>query len=157
MDISNFDYDLPKNSIAQFPLSQRDESKLLIATQVVEHKHTKDFPNLLRTGDVVVLNETRVMSARLSLQRVTGGAVEVLALEEVDNGKWEALVRPSRKIKVGEELIDQSGKKIIRVEEATDKGTRYISPIQAEMREIFNLYGEIPLPPYIENKEIDHN
>jgi len=157
LDISNFDYDLPKNSIAQFPLSQRDESKLLIATQVVEHKHTKDFPNLLRTGDVVVLNETRVMSARLSLQRVTGGAVEVLALEEVDNGKWEALVRPSRKIKVGEELIDQSGKKIIRVEEATDKGTRYISPIQAEMREIFNLYGEIPLPPYIENKEIDHN
>ena len=108
MDISNFDYDLPKDSIAQFPLSQRDESKLLVANQVVEHMHTRDFPNLLRPGDVVVLNETKVMPARLNLRRLTGGAVEVLALEEVDNGRWEALVRPSRKIQVGEELLDQT-------------------------------------------------
>ena len=157
MDISNFDYELPKNSIAQFPLSQRDESKLLVASQVVEHMHTRDFPNLLRPGDVVVLNETRVMPARLNLRRLTGGAVEVLALEEVDNGRWEALVRPSRKIQVGEELLDQSGKTVLRVEEATHKGTRYISSTQAEMREIFSIYGEIPFPPYIENNEVDHN
>ena len=157
MDISHFDYDLPKDSIAQFPLSQRDESKLLVATQVVEHMRTRDFPNLLRPGDVVVLNETRVMPARLNLRRITGGAVEVLALEEVDNGKWEALVRPSRKIQVGEELLDQSGKAVLRIEEVTHKGTRYISSIEAEMREIFSVYGKIPLPPYIENNEIDQN
>ena len=155
MDISNFDYDLPKDSIAQFPLGQRDESKLLVSTQDVEHMHTRDFPNLLRPGDVVVLNETRVMPARLNLRRVTGGSVEVLALEEVDNGKWEALVRPSRKIQVGEELLDQSGKAVLRVEEVTHKGTRYISPIKAEMREIFSIHGEIPLPPYIEHNGID--
>ena len=155
MDISNFDYDLPKDSIAQFPLSQRDESKLLVANQVVEHMHTRDFPNLLRPGDVVVLNETKVMPARLNLRRLTGGAVEVLALEEVDNGRLEALVRPSRKIQVGEELLDQTGKAVLRIDEVTLKGTRYISPIEAEMREILSVYGEIPLPPYIENNEID--
>ncbi|MEC7152445.1 MAG: S-adenosylmethionine:tRNA ribosyltransferase-isomerase, partial [Actinomycetota bacterium] len=77
MDISNFDYNLPKDSIAQFPLSQRDDSKLLVATQFVEHMRTRDFPNLLRPGDVVVLNETRVMPSRLNLRRLTGGAVEV--------------------------------------------------------------------------------
>jgi len=119
--------------------------------------HTRDFPNLLRPGDVVVLNETRVMPARLNLRRLTGGAVEVLALEEIDNGNWEALVRPSRKIQVGEELLDQSGKGVLRVGEVTHKGTRHISPIKAEMREIFNVYGEIPLPPYIENNEIDQS
>ena len=155
MDISNFDYNLPKDSIAQFPLSQRDESKLLVATQVVEHMHTRDFPNLLSRGDVVVLNETKVMPARLNLRRLTGGAVEVLALEEVDDGRWEALVRPSRKIQVGEELLDQTGKAVLRINEVTLKGTRYISPIEAEMREILSVYGEIPLPPYIENNEID--
>ena len=106
MDISNFDYNLPKDSIAQFPLSQRDDSKLLVATQFVEHMHTRDFPNLVRPGDVVVLNETRVMPSRLNLRRLTGGAVEVLALEEIENGRWEALVRPSRKIQVGEELLE---------------------------------------------------
>ena len=157
MDISNFDYNLPKDSIAQFPLSQRDDSKLLVATQFVEHMHTRDFPNLLRPGDVVVLNETRVMPSRLNLRRLTGGAVEVLALEEIENGRWEALVRPSRKIKVGEELLDKYGKAVLRIEEVTHKGTRYISSIKVGMREIFETYGEIPLPPYIENNEIDQN
>ena len=157
MDISNFDYNLPKDSIAQFPLSQRDDSKLLVATQFVEHMHTRDFPNLLRPGDVVVLNETRVMPSRLNLRRLTGGAVEVLALEEIENGRWEALVRPSRKIQVGEELLDKYGKAVLRIEEVTHKGTRYISSIKVGMREIFETYGEIPLPPYIENNEIDQN
>ena len=157
MDISNFDYNLPKDSIAQFPLSQRDDSKLLVATQFVEHMHTRDFPNLLRPGDVVVLNETRVMPSRLNLRRFTGGAVEVLALEEIENGRWEALVRPSRKIQVGEELLDKYGKAVLRIEEVTHKGTRYISSIKVGMREIFETYGEIPLPPYIENNEIDQN
>lgn len=157
MDISNFDYNLPKDSIAQFPLSQRDDSKLLVATQFVEHMHTRDFPNLLRPGDVVVLNETRVMPSRLNLRRLTGGAVEVLALEEIGNGRWEALVRPSRKIQVGEELLDKYGKAVLRIEEVTHKGTRYISSIKVGMREIFETYGEIPLPPYIENNEIDQN
>ena len=92
--------------------------------------HTRDFPNLLRPGDVVVLNETRVMPARLNLRRLTGGAVEVLALEEIDNGNWEALVRPSRKIQVGEELLDKYGKAVLRIEEVTHKGTRYISSIK---------------------------
>ncbi len=157
MDISNFDYNLPKDSIAQFPLSQRDDSKLLVATQFVEHMHTRDFPNLLRPGDVVVLNETRVMPSRLNLRRLTGGAVEVLALEEIENGRWETLVRPSRKIQVGEELLDKYGKAVLRIEEVTHKGTRYISSIKVGMREIFETYGEIPLPPYIENNEIDQN
>ena len=157
MDISNFDYNLPKDSIAQFPLSQRDDSKLLVATQFVEHMHTRDFPNLLRPGDVVVLNETRVMPSRLNLRRLTGGAVEVLALEEIENGRWEALVRPSRKIQAGEELLDKYGKAVLRIEEVTHKGTRYISSIKVGMREIFETYGEIPLPPYIENNEIDQN
>ena len=157
MDISNFDYNLPKDSIAQFPLSQRDDSKLLVATQFVEHMHTRDFPNLLRPGDVVVLNETRVMPSRLNLRRLTGGAVEVLALEELENGRWEARVRPSRKIQAGEELLDKYGKAVLRIEEVTHKGTRYISSIKVGMREIFETYGEIPLPPYIENNEIDQN
>ena len=97
------------------------------------------------------------MPSRLNLRRLTGGAVEVLALEEIENGRWEALVRPSRKIQVGEELLDNYGEAVLRIEEVTHKGTRYISSIKVGMREIFETYGEIPLPPYIENNEIDQN
>ena len=71
--------------------------KLLVGGDPVAHMLTKDLPKLLRTGDVLVLNETRVMPSRLLLKRVTGASIEVLALEEVDDGRWEALVRPSRK------------------------------------------------------------
>ena len=155
MDISNFDYCLPKDAIAQVPLAQRDASKLLVVSDPVVHTYTRDLPNFLKEGDVVVLNETRVMPSRLNLRRATGGAVEVLVLEENADGRWEALVRPSRKIQDGEELLDPNGKKILSIEDITDRGSRLVRPLAGKMREIFDEHGQIPLPPYIENKGID--
>ncbi len=157
MNIANFDYVLPKGSIAQSPLDERDASKLLVGGDPVAHMLTKDLPKLLRTGDVLVLNETRVMPSRLLLKRVTGASIEVLALEEVDDGRWEALVRPSRKVSNGEVLVDHNGKQIVQIGESTGKGTRIISSISGEMKKIFKDSGEIPLPPYIDNKELDTN
>jgi|TARA_B100001094_G_scaffold194835_1_gene188777 S-adenosylmethionine:tRNA ribosyltransferase-isomerase len=155
LDISNFDYSLPKDAIAQVPLAQRDASKLLVGSDPPAHMFTRDLPNLIKEGDVVVLNETRVMPSRLNLRRVTGGAVEVLVLEEHTDGRWEALVRPSRKIQAGEELVDATGKKILSVEDTTERDSRLVRPISGKMREIFDQHGEIPLPPYIQDKEID--
>ncbi|MFP5320640.1 MAG: S-adenosylmethionine:tRNA ribosyltransferase-isomerase, partial [Acidimicrobiia bacterium] len=97
METASFDYDLPPAAIAQSPAEPRDAARMLVdrgAGAPPEHRRVSDLPSLLGPGDVVVLNTTRVLRARLHLRKATGGAVEVLLLEPLDDGRWEALVRP---------------------------------------------------------------
>ena len=113
MDTASLDYELPPDAIAQHPASPRDSSRLLVAGPPVEHSTTGRLHELLGPGDVLVLNDTRVMSARLHLQKPTGGAVEVLVLEPGEEGWWDAMVRPSRRVAAGTDLVDPSGRRLL--------------------------------------------
>ena len=149
MQSAAFDYDLPDEAIAQTPASPRDSSRLLVAGDTVAHLLTGDFPTLLRPGDVVVLNDTRVLPARMHLAKPTGGQVEVLALEPVDDGRWEALVRPSRRVPDGTVLHSADGAPVLQVDEATGEGTRLVRPLGSAMEQTLAALGSVPLPPYI--------
>ena len=152
MHLSDFDYVLPEGHIAQTPIEPRDSARLLVDGDPVRHALVSDLPDLLRDGDLLVLNETRVIPARLKLQRPTGGAAEVLLLEAQDDDRrrWEALVRPGKKIKVGE-VLEADGVPLVRAGERTAAGDTFIVELLGEEDPLFLLgrHGEMPLPPYI--------
>jgi S-adenosylmethionine:tRNA ribosyltransferase-isomerase len=145
MDTSLLDYELPPELIAQHPVEPRDSSRLLVyrlATGQIEHGLVTDLPELL-SDELVVVNDTRVVPARLRLERESGGAVEVLLLEALDDdGTWEALARPSRRLRVGEKLGP------IRLLEALGDG-RWLVQLDGKPD------GEVPLPPYIREPLVD--
>ena len=100
LPIDDFAYPLPEHAISQEPVEPRDAARLLDAVgPTVVHRHVRDLPELIEPGDAIVVNNTRVIPARLGLQKSTGGAVEVMLLDEATNGSWRALVRPSRRVK----------------------------------------------------------
>lgn len=155
MRLADFDYDLPADQIAQTPIEPRDAARLLVdrGAAAPEHRHVRDLPELLGDGDLLVVNETRVIPARLRLHRATGGAAEVLLLEPVDGEQhaWEALVRPARKLRVGEQLFGADGVAVVEVGRRRPSGDTFTvallcgpDPLQTLAR-----YGEMPLPPYI--------
>src|SRR5215213_8953285 len=117
MRLEEFDYELPVERIAQVPIEPRDAARLLVdrGSAPPEHRTVADLPSLLAPGDVVVVNDTKVIPARLRLQRATGGGAEVLLLEPQDPGRrhWEALVRPARKLHDGEELVTAEGRPVL--------------------------------------------
>jgi S-adenosylmethionine:tRNA ribosyltransferase-isomerase len=139
MDTALLDYELPADLVAQSPIEPRDASRLLVyrrGTGAIEHRTFADLPTLL-DGELVVVNDTRVVPARLRLRRESGGAVEVLLLERIaDDGTWEALVRPSRRLRVGERVGP------VRLAEPRGGG-RWLVELHGEPD------GEMPLPPYI--------
>jgi len=146
----DIDYVLPAESIAQHPLEQRDSARLLVDRgDHVEHRRVSELCDLLRPGDVVVVNDTRVLPARLPLRRSTGGAVEVLLLEELVDGRWESLVRPSRKLPSGT-LVSAPGLDVV-VEDDLGAGRRIVSldPGDRPLLEVLADVGLPPLPPYI--------
>src|SRR5437868_1725496 len=107
MRATELDYDLPPELIAQHPAQRRDESRLLVydrATGEVRHRRFRDLPDELPPAALVVVNDTRVVPARLHLRRASGGAVEVLLVEQLDGEEWEGLARPSRKLRPGEQI-----------------------------------------------------
>jgi S-adenosylmethionine:tRNA ribosyltransferase-isomerase len=164
LDISHIDYELPEELIAQTPVEPRDSARLLVdSPSGLQHRHVRDIVEYLQPGDVVVVNHTRVLPARLKLKRRTGGAVEVLLLEERDAGQmqWEALVRPGGKLSVGEELLDGAGAVMLRIGERSQAGDTFFVHFVAGshdevMRRIVEV-GEIPLPPYITTALADQN
>ena len=157
MQIADFDYELPESRIAQTPIEPRDAAKLLVdrGSGAPDHRHVSDLPELLREGDLLVLNETRVIPARLRLQRATGGAAEVLLLEpwDADRRTWEALVRPGGKLAVGE-MLAADGVALVRMGERTAAGDTFRVELVGDDDPVVLLdrHGEMPLPPYISER-----
>lgn len=165
MRTDEFDYHLPPEAIAQKPLAQRDASRLLVDRSLdpgdltVDHHLTSDLPDLLKPGDLVVVNDTRVLPARLRLRKRTGGAVEILALEPLPAARgdfagadtWLALVKPGRRVPDGTVLVDEAGREVLVVAGTGPDGQRVVHPMGAiAMIDLLSRRGEVPLPPYIE-------
>lgn len=162
MDTAAFDYDLPESAIAQRPIEPRDAARLLVDTGTdgpPRHQHVRDLPDLLDPGDLLVLNTTRVLPARLALHKVTGAAVEVLLLERLDGAqpdepgvsRWEALVRPNRKLPSGT-VVGPKGDDSISITITDDRGEgRRVVVIDSvwPLLTALDRHGEMPLPPYL--------
>lgn len=157
---SDFYYELPEELIAQTPATPRDSSRLLVYDRVsktVEHKIFRDIIDYLKKGDVLVLNNTKVLPARLYARTEHGGAVEVLLLKRLDRDEWEVLVKPGKKCTVGKKLL-VSDKLSLTVEGITDSGERIVKFIyDGIFEEILDEVGNMPLPPYIKKKLEDKN
>lgn len=153
MKTSDFDFQLPEELIAQTPLERRDASRLLTLDResgAVGHHHFYDLPRFLRPGDCLVLNDSRVLPARLIGHRPTGGACEVLLLVDKSGDLWECLVRPGRKLKPGAQVIFGDGQLTATVEEELNDGKRTVRfHYQGIFLEILEQLGRMPLPPYI--------
>lgn len=147
MGAEEFDYPLPEDRIAQTPVEPRSAARLLVAVDAgggIEHRAVSDLPDYLDGGDILVVNETRVLPARLHLRKRTGGAAEVLLLEPTDaRGGWEALVRPGRRLPEGTTLL-HGDEPAVEVGAATADGRRHVRVL----RPVEEL-GTVPLPPYI--------
>ena len=153
MKKSDFSFDLPEELIAQTPMEQRDASRLLCLnrkTGAVEHRHFYDLPNLLREGDCLVLNNSRVLPARLIGVRPTGGAVELVLLRDLGANRWECLSRPGRKTKPGQKILFGEGELQAEVEETVSGGNRIVRfEYEGIFLEVLERLGRMPLPPYI--------
>jgi S-adenosylmethionine:tRNA ribosyltransferase-isomerase len=167
MELADFDYDLPAAAIAQTPIEPRDRARLLVDRGPglpPEHLTVADLPTLVGPGDVLVLNNTRVLPARLQLRKETGGAVEVLLLERRPGGEWDALVKPSRRVPPGTVLLAGDDLSVELGGEGTDDGTRQVHlrlsgnaapDVEAAELEVLARYGVVPLPPYITAPLVD--
>lgn len=151
MRLEDLDYDLPPSRIAQTPAEPRDAARLLVdrGDDGVEHRRVRDLPSLLSPGDLLVVNESKVIPARLRLHRATGGAAEVLLLERGHGACWEALVRPARRLRQGEQLLAGDGTPIVRIGRRGRDGTCFVEILGADGDDVLDRYGEMPLPPYI--------
>lgn len=156
MNKSDFDFYLPEELIAQTPLEKRDTSRLLHLdkqTGEIEHKHFYDIKQYLHAGDCLVLNNSRVLPARLIGSRPTGGAVELVLLKDIGDNRWECLSRPGRKTKPGQELIFGNGELTAVVQEVTLGGNRIVKfSYEGIFLEILERLGKMPLPPYIKEE-----
>ncbi len=160
MQLSDIDYVLPEKLIAQKPIEPRDSARLLVATNPgqLQHKHMTDLVDMVEPGDVLVVNDTRVLPARLALQRKTGGAAEVLLLEQrsSDHRLWEALVKPARKLKDGE-VLEYFGRRVVRLGPRTEAGDTFVVELLDDNpMEWIQRIGTMPLPPYIHGSLSDH-
>ncbi|WP_077621384.1 tRNA preQ1(34) S-adenosylmethionine ribosyltransferase-isomerase QueA [Sediminibacillus massiliensis] len=157
MDINDFDFHLPEELIAQTPLKDRSASRLLVLDKQEEqlsHKHFSDITEFLRPGDCLVLNNTRVLPARLYGSKLdTGAKIEVLLLHQQEQDEWEVLVKPAKKIKTGSVITFGEGKLKATCLEEQDHGGRILKfEYEGIFLEVLNELGEMPLPPYIKEQ-----
>ena len=162
MKTADFDYDLPQELIAQDPLEQRDSSRLLILDKETgerTHKIFHDIIDYLHEGDCLVINNTKVIPARLIGEREgTGGKVEVLLLKRRSDNVWETLVKPGKKARPGMRLSFGGGLLHAEVQEVVDEGNRLIRfEYEGIFEEILDQLGQMPLPPYITHQLKDKN
>jgi S-adenosylmethionine:tRNA ribosyltransferase-isomerase len=146
MDASALDYPLPAGAIAQEPAERREDARLLVDRGPgpgPDHRRVADLPDILRPGDLLVVNDSRVLPARLRVRKPSGAAVEVLLLEQGQDGRWDALVRPSRKVAPGLQLEGRDGLSVVIVDELGEGRWRVAVAGDVERG------GELPLPPYI--------
>lgn len=162
MKTSDFDYELPRELIAQYPAPARDESRLLVLRRSdgrVEHRTFRDVSEYLEAGDVLVLNESEVVPARLlGAREGTGGRVEMFLLRELGGGRWEVLLRPGARLRAGAVLMFGGGRLRARVAGSLGGGRREVElEAQGRLDDALAELGRVPLPPYIdrEPEEID--
>lgn len=157
MKTDDFDFDLPEELIAQTPLERRDASKLLVldkTTGEISHRHFTDVIDYMEKGDTLVLNDTKVMPARLyGVKEETGAVIEVLLLKDEGNNVWECLTKPAKRIKEGTIVSFGDGKLKAKCMEVLDEGIRKFKlEYKGILYEILDELGEMPLPPYIHEK-----
>ena len=156
MKTKDFWYDLPEELIAQTPLEKRDGSRLMVldrTTGAVTHKHFYDLIDYLQPGDCLVMNDSRVLPARLLGHRPTGGAVEVLLLKDLGGKRWECLCRPGKKMQVGQTVSFGDGSLTATVAEVREDGNRVVEfQYEGIFLEILERLGKMPLPPYIKEE-----
>ena len=161
MKTEDFDFELPSNLIAQTPLEKRDGSKLLVLDKEsgeITHKHFTDIVDYLNTGDILVINDTKVIPARLyGIKEETNAIIEILMLKDIGNDRWECLVKPAKRIKIGT-IVKFSDKLSAKCIEVKDEGIRIFEFIYSGILfEILDELGTMPLPPYIHEKLKDKN
>ena len=160
MKVSDFNYDLPEELIAQTPLEKRDESRLMVLdrkNQTIEHKTFKDIVDYLEPGDVLVRNNTKVIPARLYGKKETGANVEFLLLNNIEKYIWESIVRPGNKLHVGTKVVFGDGLLEATILEVMPGGTRKVEfKYKGIFNEILDKIGLMPLPPYI-HEELKQN
>lgn len=153
MQLQDFNYDLPEELIAQEPLAERDKSRLLVLnrkTGLIEHKQFLDLPDYLKPGDLLVLNDTRVVASRLKGRKASGGAVEALLISRLDDRRWQAMVKPGRRVPVGTEIIFGDGRLTAEAINRFDDGSRTLEfTCEGDCDDLIAELGEAPLPPYI--------
>lgn len=153
MKTSDFDYFLPEELIAQTPLQKRDESRLLVMdreTGELEHRHFYDILDYLNEGDTLVVNNSRVLPARLLGHRPSGGAVEVLLLKDKGDNVWECLTKPGKKTGIGQTVIFGDGELTCEVVDALEDGNKLVKfSYEGIFLEVLERLGRMPLPPYI--------
>ena len=159
MKLTDFDYDLPEELIAQTPVEPRNASRLMVldpVTESIEHRHFYDLKEYLEPGDTLIFNDTRVMPARLlGWREGTGGKVEGFLLRRIDGDTWETLVKPGRKAREGQ-VVRFSDELTCKILETTDFGGRIVKfSYDGIFEEILDRLGETPLPPYIHEKLMD--
>ena len=160
MKTSDFNFELPQELIAQTPLERRDASRLMTLDKVTGetgHCHFYDLPKFLNPGDCLVLNDSRVLPARLIGHRPTGGVCEVLLLTDKGDGVWECLVRPGRKLRPGTQVIFGDGELTAQVEQELEDGKRLVRfAYEGIFLEVLERLGKMPLPPYIKEELQDN-
>lgn len=162
MKVSDFDYDLPAELIAQHPLENRSSSRLLVLdrkTGLISHHYFSDLLTMLGPNDVLVLNDTKVIPSRIYGNKIdTDALIELLLLEEVAPNEWEALVRPARRVKVGSKISFNNKMLIATCIKVKEEGLRIFTfSYQGVFLEILEKIGTMPLPPYIHEELIDQN
>ena len=162
MDVKDFYFDLPQELIAQDPLEDRASSRLLVLnkeTGEITHRHFRDIVEYLRPGDCLVLNDTKVIPARLfGVKKDTGAKIELLLLKRRENDIWETLVKPGKKAKPGTEIVFGEGLLTGTIVDTVDDGNRLIQfHYDGIFEEILDQLGQMPLPPYITHQLKDKN
>ena len=156
MKKSDFYFDLPEELIAQTPLQQRDASRLMRldkSSGEIRHHHFYELPELLREGDCLIMNDSRVLPARLLGSRLSGGSVELVLLRDLGDGLWECLSRPGRKTKPGTQLTFGNGELTATVEAVAEGGNRLVRfHYEGIFLEVLERLGKMPLPPYIKEE-----
>ena len=160
MNVSEFNYNLPEELIAQTPLEKRDESRLMVLNRkgkTIEHKTFKDIIDYLQPGDCLVRNNTKVLPARIYGNKETGAKVEFLLLNNIEGDIWETIVRPGNKLHVGTKVVFGKGKLVAEILDIMPGGTRKVKfEYEGIFNEILDEIGLMPLPPYI-HEELKEN
>ena len=158
--VSDYDFALPDSLIAQQPVANRDESRLLVLYRdagTIEHRHFREIVDFIPRGDVLVVNTTKVIRARLLGTRPSGTPAEVLLLKQINDAVWEAMVQPGAKLQAGK-MVTVADDLHIEMLEATDRGTKHVRlHTSMAVSDVIERYGHIPLPPYMTRSDTDND